>query len=341
MSNEKYRMSHTSLIGFGVCLVLLMILLLVRLCDNKQNEPEDRHTIEQVYVVPSDIFEIHINSASVATLKKFGFTNYETVAIISSRDKGYYIRDLEHLKSFRYFDTIKIEALSQYIIYDTIAVRQESHKPRYEKKKHFPKREYDKNMSLYYTTQEEFLDSGVNRSVVDTILEYKRLYYLKGSVKLSELKSATAETIASILESHITGEKEIVKKRELNSVEYEDLVSVPRINSKIANTILKYRSRLGGYVDVEQLREVYGIDSLRYEKIREYFSVDESKVTKIDINKKLDRENFYHPYISSDMMHKLSMNRYGQRITTLEEFRAMYGSDYDNKWLENYLSFEK
>ena len=84
---------------------------------------------------------------------------------------------------------------------------------------------------------------------------------------------------------------------ELNTADSLDLVQLYNIGPVIARRILKYRSLLGGYVRKEQLREVYGIDSARYNDIAPHLTVDPSRITPIDINTTdIDRLK-RHPYL--------------------------------------------
>ena len=84
---------------------------------------------------------------------------------------------------------------------------------------------------------------------------------------------------------------------ELNTADSLDLVQLYNIGPVVARRILKYRSLLGGYVRREQLREVYGIDSARYNDIAPHLTVDPSLITPIDINTAdIDRLK-RHPYL--------------------------------------------
>jgi competence protein ComEA len=89
---------------------------------------------------------------------------------------------------------------------------------------------------------------------------------------------------------------------ELNSADSTALESLPGIGPSFASRILKYRKLLGGYVDVEQLKEVYGMPEETYEKIKPLCRVDASKVTKFP--SELVWENpykIYHPYLTKEL----------------------------------------
>ncbi len=114
------------------------------------------------------------------------------------------------------------------------------------------------------------------------------------------LLSPPSETISASPASSSFYQTQYPKKSlsfELNTADSLDLVQLYNIGPVIARRILKYRSLLGGYVRREQLREVYGIDSARYNDIAPHLTVDPSRITPIDINTAdIDRLK-RHPYL--------------------------------------------
>jgi len=67
--------------------------------------------------------------------------------------------------------------------------------------------------------------------------------------------------------------KEYVKKVlavvDLNQADSAGLDQIKGIGPAFANRILKYRERLGGFYKKEQLLEVYGLDSVKYNEIKD------------------------------------------------------------------------
>jgi competence protein ComEA len=61
--------------------------------------------------------------------------------------------------------------------------------------------------------------------------------------------------------------------------------------------ILTYRERLGGFVNKEQLLEVFGLDSLKYAEIKNQIRVDPVSVRKININTATVEQYKNHPYL--------------------------------------------
>lgn len=95
---------------------------------------------------------------------------------------------------------------------------------------------------------------------------------------------------------------------ELNGADSLDLVQLYNIGPTIARRILKYRSLLGGYVSLGQLREVYGIDSTRYADIAPHLTVNPSLITRLDINSatvdQLKRHPYFDYYIAKAIVRK-------------------------------------
>ncbi|MDB5127612.1 MAG: hypothetical protein JWQ85_1844 [Mucilaginibacter sp.] len=71
---------------------------------------------------------------------------------------------------------------------------------------------------------------------------------------------------------------------ELNSADSAKLTIVEGIGPGFAKRIIYYRERLGGFVSKEQLREVYGLDELKYDEIKAQLKVDASRIRRININ---------------------------------------------------------
>jgi competence protein ComEA len=71
---------------------------------------------------------------------------------------------------------------------------------------------------------------------------------------------------------------------ELNGADSAKLTKVRGIGPSFAVRIVRYRNRLGGFYNKEQLKEIYGIDTAKYAEIKDEVSVDAGKVTRININ---------------------------------------------------------
>ena len=70
------------------------------------------------------------------------------------------------------------------------------------------------------------------------------------------------------------------------------------IGSTLASRIIKYRNRLGGFVTVEQIKEVWNFPDSTYHSLKEQFVVNNTAVSKININTADFKTMGTHPYIN-------------------------------------------
>jgi len=84
---------------------------------------------------------------------------------------------------------------------------------------------------------------------------------------------------------------------DLNKAEKDDLMRIKGIGNTFSDRIIKYRNVLGGYYSVVQLSEVYGIDSIMYLNLKQYFEVKNPEIVKIPINLSDNKQLSAHPYI--------------------------------------------
>jgi competence protein ComEA len=71
---------------------------------------------------------------------------------------------------------------------------------------------------------------------------------------------------------------------ELNSADSAKLTEIRGVGTSFAARIIRYRKQLGGFINKEQLKEIYGIDSSKYAEIKDGVSVNPNHITKININ---------------------------------------------------------
>ncbi|TAE35223.1 MAG: hypothetical protein EAY66_09485 [Sphingobacteriales bacterium] len=85
---------------------------------------------------------------------------------------------------------------------------------------------------------------------------------------------------------------------EINAADSATLTTIKGIGPAFASRILKYRNRIGGFSGVAQLREVYGIDSLKYDQIKNQIKVNTALLIKTNINAAEFEEMKKIPYLT-------------------------------------------
>ncbi|MCM1531143.1 MAG: helix-hairpin-helix domain-containing protein [Bacteroides sp.] len=84
---------------------------------------------------------------------------------------------------------------------------------------------------------------------------------------------------------------------DLNKADTFDLQEIHGIGPAFAKRIVKYRESLGGFVCIEQLHEVWGIDSSLFENIKTHVYIKDARPVQININEADIRALKRHPYL--------------------------------------------
>lgn len=85
---------------------------------------------------------------------------------------------------------------------------------------------------------------------------------------------------------------------EINSADSLQLDSLYGIGPALASRIIKYRNRLGGFISLDQLKEVYGFPLQYYDSITTHLSVDTLKIVFIQLNTISPDALRKHPYLN-------------------------------------------
>jgi competence protein ComEA len=87
-------------------------------------------------------------------------------------------------------------------------------------------------------------------------------------------------------------------KVHLNLAEKEEIMELPGVGPYIADRIIVYRERLGGFINKEQLMEIKKIDLELFNKLEGQIVIDKEKITKLKINSASAEELKNHPYLN-------------------------------------------
>jgi len=126
------------------------------------------------------------------------------------------------------------------------------------------------------------------------------------------------------------------KNLDLNTATVIQLDSLPGIGPVLAERIIKYKAGLGGFFDVQQLKEIYGLPPEILEKIIPYLTLTTTPDL-ININE-LDLTNFSHPYLQKRFpkMIKAYRDNHGPFLNATD-LRKVYPPD--STWCEKILPY--
>ncbi|MEJ6982166.1 helix-hairpin-helix domain-containing protein [Pedobacter sp. P351] len=92
---------------------------------------------------------------------------------------------------------------------------------------------------------------------------------------------------------------------DLNSADSAQLESINGIGPAFASRIIKYRNRLGGFCKKEQLKEVYGLDTVLYQKLQSLVTLNPASIKQIPVNLATFEDLKRHPYLSYKQMNAI------------------------------------
>ena len=116
---------------------------------------------------------------------------------------------------------------------------------------------------------------------------------LEPYIAIVEAKQTTKDSIKSPSTTKI---KNIVV--DLNSADTTELMKVYGLGRGYAKAIVRFRQQTGGFVNVEQLRELYGMSEENFNKISPSCKINLELVKKIQINTASVERLNAHPYLN-------------------------------------------
>jgi len=129
-----------------------------------------------------------------------------------------------------------------------------------------------------------------------------------------------------------------IDKESVNEWEQADFKRIKGVGEVLTLRIMKYRDKLGGFYSLNQLNEVYGLDSSVVNKIKERTKI--TVVNSIAINSWSYRELMNHPYIAKSEAKLIIKQR---TIAPFKEESQLFEVFSDEKKIERlkpYISYE-
>jgi len=85
---------------------------------------------------------------------------------------------------------------------------------------------------------------------------------------------------------------------ELNQADSLQLISINGVGPFYAKQILKYRKELGGFRNYAQITEIWGLENLEIQKLKQQTSIDTLHIFKVNVNTIELKQLKLHPYLN-------------------------------------------
>ncbi|MBX2915103.1 MAG: helix-hairpin-helix domain-containing protein [Cyclobacteriaceae bacterium] len=144
------------------------------------------------------------------------------------------------------------------------------------------------------------------------------------------------------IQSTVLSKNEPLRERfDINTADSIQLTKIYGIGAKLSARIINYRNKLGGFVSINQLREVHGLDSVVIMRMQEKYFVNASyQPRKIILNQATEKELRNHPYITYTLAKAITTYRFQHgNFTTVDDVKkiALVDEAFYNK-IVPYLS---
>ena len=197
------------------------------------------------------------------------------------------------------------------------------------------------NIDSIMALHEAAIDELNNRKIAEQMERDSRIQKAKEETerrknqktKKPEFKKEIKRTESPVIKREI----EIVN---LNTSDTLQLMELPEIGPYFARNITEYRDKLGGFINKEQLLEIYGFDSVRYEIISPYIILDSIEIQKVRVNYDDFKTLLRHPYIEYEDVKKIVNHRESKgMITNWNQYKKVVKRDDIKEDLKWYLEF--
>jgi competence ComEA-like helix-hairpin-helix protein len=318
------------------------------------------------------LFPFNPNTVTEEEMQRLGFVDWKIKTFMKYRATGATFKDLDDFEKVYSIDSLDIARVKDVINFDQI--QSKSKKPGSEKKKikntlnknvalpTTPLFDFDPNTA----SEADLKKLGLSDRVVKTLIKFRsKGAFRKASDvgKIYGLKQDQFEKLLPYIQIKNTGKKpkyasNIQKDREIegqrrkvfdkevkveviplksidiNSATVEEWQRIKGIGPSYAGRIVKYRDMLGGFYEIEQIKETYGVVDSIYQKIEPYVKLSAPK-DKIKINTIIEDSLARHPYLNWNQVKVIINYRekhgpftkdedvYGCRRLTKEEWKRL------------------
>lgn len=124
----------------------------------------------------------------------------------------------------------------------------------------------------------------------------------------------------------ILDEKKTILSFDINTADSTNLMELYGIGPVISSSIITYRNKLGGFVSLNQITEVYNMNMDRFEEIKKYCYIDDNyEPQKVSINNVSFKTLLRHPYFDYNTVKNLFnyKDQHGE-FTSINDLKNLY-----------------
>ena len=354
--NFSKREQNGMLVLFAILLALIGANIFVSV--HKSNQKVDFSDFEteidsflvyqQTHFDDSELFAFDPNTASREDLLRLGLSPKTVNGIMNYREKGYKFYKSEDITRVRTLTPEEYETIKDYIViekssYSSNRQYNRDYSCSDEVRKEPQLFDFDPNTA----TKDELERLGFKPWQAENILKYRnkggRFKQPSDITKMHGIDNDFAEKLMPYIkiesQSQTASYDILVNINTATAVDFQKLKGIGEAYSK---RIVAYREKLGGFISVEQLREVYGMTDELYNSISYNLEIGNEPIRTININTADFKTLVSHPYIDKNIASAIINYRdFAKTIKSTDELvkqKAISKSEYDK--FAKYISVE-
>ena len=178
---------------------------------------------------------------------------------------------------------------------------------------------------------------GIEKNTIDRLFAFRKSGKFINSAaefkRITQMEDSLFEAIKPFLKfpNFTKYKKEKVfknLKKDINEVEEFDFLKVKGIGKVLSSRIVKYRKYIKGFSTLDQLYEVYGLDSLVVDNVKNHFEIQKlPELKKIKISEASLYDLSRIPYINKEESTEIIKLRTRQKKIILEDLFHITGFD--------------
>ena len=178
---------------------------------------------------------------------------------------------------------------------------------------------------------------GIEKNTIDRLFAFRKSGKFINSAaefkRITQMEDSLFESIKPFLKfpNFTKYKKEKVfknLKKDINEVEEFDFLKVKGIGKVLSSRIVKYRKYIKGFSTLDQLYEVYGLDSLVVDNVKNHFEIQKlPELKKIKISEASLYDLSRIPYINKEESTEIIKLRTQQKKIIIEDLFHITGFD--------------
>jgi competence protein ComEA len=173
---------------------------------------------------------------------------------------------------------------------------------------------------------------GLHAEDIKRLLPYVRIAKTTGYVKKEQPQFVETKRLPYAVKTS--------KTIDINTADTAEFILLPGIGSKLAQRIINFRNKLGGFYSVDQVAETFGLPDSTFKKIKPRLIISPSSIIRINVNTASLEDLKIHPYIRYNLANAIIQyrNQHGNFSSITDIKKIMLFTDEVYKKVEPYIS---